>query len=260
MLARRQLFVDKIVLDRAAPGDAYRFAYGREDVSDAEAAKRGLSLAKNSQIQAAIRRGREIVAFKAEATGEMAVQRFWDIATADPRELIGLHIGACRSCWGINYAYQWTIVEYREKLAELDEAERTEPEGHRPMPDISGGFGYNRTVEPNPECPSCNGIGQHYARPVDTRDLSDQAALLFNGVKQKADGSFEILIADRSKALRDFADARGVFITRVQHGGGLTLHHAVTRAVDPHEASQAYQELVKGAIPMLPAPDDDDSA
>lgn len=266
MLARRQLFVEKLLVDKFALPDAYRFAYGHFGMADREANDRASKLIKVPEISAAIERGKALAIIRSEATGEMIVDQFYQLATADARELINVYVGSCRFCWGVNFSRQWTLNEYRDALKEAELSSRlaksVDPTATVTMPDIAGGIGFNPTIEPNPSCPECFGNGANYVKATDTRDLSPQGALLYAGAKQKADGSFEIMMQDRLKAGELFGRARGVFIDRVRHEGSISLHAAVTKAIDPHEASQAYQELVKGPVPQLalPPPDRPDDA
>lgn len=60
--------------------------------------------------------------------------------------------GACRYCWGTDYAWQWKSKrEYQAALVcgDLDD------------PDLSdrGGYGFREDRAPNPDCPECGGVG-----------------------------------------------------------------------------------------------------
>lgn len=69
-------------------------------------------------------------------------------ATFDANQLSQYRRGSCRYCWGFGHQYQWRdAVEYEEKRLEALERKRREPV------DV-GGYGYDHTSAPNPECPA----------------------------------------------------------------------------------------------------------
>lgn len=78
--------------------------------------------------------------------------QMWQLATFDANQLSQYRRGACRYCWGFGHHYQWRdAVEFEEETAKAEGRE-----GAR-QPDDTGGYGYDHTREPNPECPRCNG-------------------------------------------------------------------------------------------------------
>lgn len=172
-------------------------------------------------------------------TRDAAHAAWMAIATADPRELIGLRVGCCRYCWGPGHAYQWRLREYTEALAK---AEKT---GTCDLPDPAGGFDFNHTKDPNPDCPECRGEGLERVVPRDTNKLSKQALLLYGGVKAKRDG-IEIVMADRQKALEHACRISGVYDDKVRLSGAIeTMNRTVQmEATDPKEAARLYQELM----------------
>lgn len=104
------------------------------------------------------------------------------IATFDANQLSQYHRGACRYCWGFGYHYQWRdAVEYEKKRLEALERIRREPEN-------VGGYGFDHTQEPNPDCTRCNGDGNGQPFFADTRKLAPDAALAYPGVKLGRNG------------------------------------------------------------------------
>lgn len=172
-------------------------------------------------------------------TRDAAHAAWMAIATADPRELIGLRVGCCRYCWGPGHAYQWRLREYTEALAKAEKA------GTCDLPDPAGGFDFNHTKDPNPECPECRGEGLERVVPRDTNKLSKQALLLYGGVKAKRDG-IEIVMADRQKALEHACRISGVYDDKVRLSGAIeTMNRTVQmEATDPKEAARMWQELM----------------
>lgn len=180
---------------------------------------------------------------------------FVSIATADPRELIGLKIGCCRFCYGEGHGYQWREAEYLEELAKVEReqarlAKLGQDVSDLLLPDIGGGFGFNATWTPHPGCPRCHGEGVERFVPRDTDKLSDQALLLYGGVKVKADGGYEIVIADRAKAAELAGRIMGAFNDKLRISGAVAHMHTVAdlRKVDPQEASKAYREMIAGHL------------
>lgn len=232
---------------------AYKFATDRADVPYNTASAEGFKLLRDERVQAAIREGAKTAFQGTAASVGWLLQRFLDIATADPRELIGLKVGCCRFCHGDGHGYQWREREYLEALDEAERAVRLAPPSLRAevrMPDLAGGFGYNATRPPHPECPQCHGEGLERFVPRDTDNLSDQALLLFGGVKVKPNGGYEIIIADRQKALENVGRIMGAFTDNVKHSGAIGALVAVDdlRKADPIAAAKTYREMIAGNL------------
>jgi phage terminase small subunit len=229
---------------------AYDHAFEARGGSYETRAKEGQQLLRRPEIQEAIKVRQQLAA---QATGVdvgWLLQRFLDIATADPRELIGLKVGACRYCYGDGHGYQWREREYLEELDKAEHQARLDPHNpHLRLPDIGGGFGFNATHPPHPSCPQCHGEGVERFVARDTDKLSDQALLLYGGVKVKKDG-YEIIIADREKALELAGRILGAFNDKLKISG--TLAHLVAvadiRKVDPQEAAKVYRDFVGGHL------------
>jgi len=159
------------------------------------------------------------VAKRLEITADDITSCWWKTATAEPNELISYRIGACRHCHNADHAYQW-----RDE-AELTEAEclfdakyvnvKAETQPMRPNED--GGFGYNSTRPPHPDCTRCDGLGQGFPVIADTTQIGKQGRLLYNGIKITSQGT-EGQMADRQKALEHVARQLGLMKDRVDYG------------------------------------------
>lgn len=120
------------------------------------------------------------------------------IIDADPNEIGQYRRVNCRYCWGFGHHYQWRdAVEFEEKR--LEAVDRKKPE-----PQDSGGYGFDQSMDPNPECPRCNGEGRGEAFFADTRDIEGNARYLLHGVKLGKFG-IEILSADKDSARKELA-------------------------------------------------------
>lgn len=247
---QREMFCQHYAQFRSGPA-AYIHAFNVRDTTavktiDANASK----LLSLTEIQQRID---ELVAasvdkIPATFTAADALKTWLDIAFADPNELIGMRVGACRHCYGEGHKYQWKEHEFLEAL---ERAEKLTAKGEPDieLPDPAGGFGYRRTAAPNPECPHCEGDGEEYVAARDTRKLSPAARLLFGGVKKKRDG-VEIIIADQKKALENACRILGAFNDGVKLDGSLGLMAQVVqlKTDDPNEAARLYQEMIRTKV------------
>lgn len=248
LTAIQQRFVEHYLRYRNAT-QAYRSAASKPDIAYNTAAQEGAKLLRDERVQAAIRQGAKEAFKDTSASVGWLLQRFLDIATADPRELIGLKVGCCRYCYGDGHGYQWREREYLEAV---DKAEHEARQGRNDvrLPDIAGGFGFNATRPPLDACPQCHGEGVERLVPRDTDTLSDQALLLYGGVKMKQGGAYEIVVADRAKALEMVGKIMGAFTEGVHHTGAIGALVSVDdlRKTDPVQAARAYREMIAGHL------------
>lgn len=243
MTKNEEVFADEYVRHRS-PIEAYRTAYDATRMRPSTAHRNAQFVLKREHVKNYIsdklaQLGETIAEETAFDVGQ-ALQAFMDIATADPDELTGLRVGACRHCYGDGHNYQWR--HEREYLEALAVAERKNPEG-LPMPD--GGFGYRRARQPNPECPECEGEGVQYIAPVDTSKLSPSAKAIFQGAKPTQAG-IQILVADKVKALENAAKIVGAFTEKLHITGALATASPDLTGLSPAEAAQAYAAFVAG--------------
>lgn len=227
-------------------GLAYREVYDpKEAIPDKKLNSAASSLFHNPNIQARIR---ELLNEAAEAvifTASHALSAWLQIASADVNELISVKVGACRYCHGEGHGYHWREREYLEALDEYEAGQERGAKGLR-MPQVGGGFGYDATQPPHPDCPDCHGEG--VARTVihDTDSLSPAARAIYGGAKVKRDGSVEILIADRIKALENACRIIGAFDDKLSLTADVRQMVAIVekRITDPVEAAREYQKMI----------------
>lgn len=158
-----------------------------------------------------IQAGLEAKRGKFSITTQQVLHRLWLIASADPNELIELRRVNCRFCRGEAHEYQWREREYMQavKHAERD---------REPMPDYAGGFGYDDTLDPVPECPECKGEGVERVIPKDTRNLSPSGRALFAGIEKTAQG-LKVKTHDQLAALDKIGKHLGMFVDRKELAG-----------------------------------------
>lgn len=179
----------------------------------------GPQLLAKPSVSAAIAAKQAVVLEKLDLKADDVVERYTRIALADPGELTQHRIGSCRFCHGIDHEFQWkTPREFRKALleAELRLPKKATRKQKEALPSDEGGFGYDLTRDPNPDCPECNGLGVPYVTFADTTKLSDDARLLFEAVEQTNTG-LKLKITDRAKALEAVAKHLGVLKDKVEH-------------------------------------------
>ena len=217
---KQRKFVEEYLTDLNATQAAIRAGYSAKTANE-QAAR---MLAKVS-VQAAVAESQAKLAERTEITQEMVLRRWWEIATADPNELIQLRRTCCRFCHGDDHQYQWTAREYDRALeAWSKRTAAADANKQEPMPETPGGLDYDRTLVPHPDCPECHGEGIETVHAKDTRSLSEQARKLLAGVKVTKDG-LEIKMQDQGKALENVARHLGMFTDKLELTGNLKLTH-----------------------------------
>ena len=202
---KQQRFVDEYLIDRNATQAAIRAGYSQKTANEIGAQ----NLAKVS-IKEAIAKGEAELAERTKITQDKVLNRLWEIATADPNELISFMRVNCRYCWGEDHYYQWTKGEYHQ-------AEYNAKVNKKPKPDCDGGFDFDKTKAPNPACPECRGQGCGSTYIEDTTRVSAQAKLLYAGIKEGQHG-IEIKMHDQITAMLKAGQHIGMFKERIEHG------------------------------------------
>ncbi|CQR51464.1 terminase small subunit [Paenibacillus riograndensis] len=221
---KQKLFVQEYLIDLNATQAAIRAGY-----SPKTAEQQASRLLSNVKVQEAIREAQSHRAARTEITADMVLQRWWDIATADPNELIHLRRLACRYCHGKDHQYQWLDEEeYTQAVKDaIDSAESESKKQDRPveaiLPSEDGGYGFDRLADPHPKCPKCRGEGRADLHIEDTRKLKGGARLLYAGIKENKNG-IEVIMQDQAKALENVARHLGMFVDKVQHSGNVDLN------------------------------------
>lgn len=239
---KQERFVEEYLVHRSA-AEAYRVAYDASRMRPSSIYVNGHRLLKHAKIapiiEARLAELGESLSEETEVTIARALQSLIDIVQADPDELTGVRTGACRHCYGIDHFYQWRTER------EYSEAVRLAERNDQPLPDMSGGFGYNQTLPPDPNCPECDGIGSEYYAPRDTSKLSAGAKALFAGVKPTRNGP-EILLRDKDRAQEAINKIIGAYVERVELSGSTTVAKPDLTGLSASDAASKYAEFVKG--------------
>lgn len=195
-LSDQQMIFAQHVVDGKPRVEAYRIA-GYSDAGHGAYANAS-RLMRNDKVSRYIRHLRNERQTRYAAELDDVIGQLTAIVNADPNDIGQYRRVNCRYCWGLDHHYQWRdAVEFEEKR--LDAVERKKPE-----PQDVGGYGYDQSMDPNPECPRCNGEGRGEAFFADTRDIEGDARYLLHGVKLGKFG-IEILSADKDSARKELA-------------------------------------------------------
>jgi phage terminase small subunit len=144
-------------------------------------------------------------------TSDFILERLLAMATVDVNDLVQYRRHCCRHCYGEDFRYQWTDAEYERAVKEATDR-------HLPIPEAPGGNGYDRTKDANPDCPECRGQGKGEVFAADTRKMSPEAKMLYDGAKVGRDG-LEIKTLDRLRIYELIGKHIGMFKDKVEHSG-----------------------------------------
>lgn len=218
LTAKQKRFIQEYLIDLNATQAAIRAGY-----SPKTAEVIGFENLRKPKIEEAIQKAIEKRSERIEITADMVLQRWWDIATADPNEIVHVRRLCCRHCFGIDYQYQWRDAEEYQQAVQVAINNAKELDKEPVLPFDSGGYGFDRLLRPHPKCPYCRGEGYAETHIEDTRDLSHKAKLLYAGVKQTAAG-IEIKMKDQDKALENVARHLGMFVDKAEIKTDQTLN------------------------------------
>lgn len=222
-----------IDLNRTA---AYKRAGGKCEGNSAYAS--ASRMFRNVKVNRAITDALSARERRAEITQDAVLKMWWDIATADPAELTEYRRLCCRHCWGFGFNYQW-----RDSIEFEDAVSDAMRKSQRP-PNDRGGYGYDSTLDPNPDCPRCNGVGIGRPHFHDTRDLRGASRRLFAGIKEGKFGT-EVITRNQDEALKMVAQHLGMVKSRTEFTGkdGEPIKVEVAN-LSSQEAADLYKKLM----------------
>ncbi|EKN3739807.1 terminase small subunit [Yersinia enterocolitica] len=232
-------FVSEYLIDLDKTAAYKRAGYKCEGLTGAAAARR---LYRHVSVNKAIRDAMEAREKRTYITQDAVLNWWWDIATANANEISEFRRLCCRHCWGIENKYQWiNEQEYQE------ESEKRTNNG-KPAPLDDGGCGFDSTLDPNPDCPRCNGEGQGRAHFHDSRDLSISARRLYAGVKQGKFG-LEVITRNQDDALKMVGQHLGMLKNKTEISGpdGGAINQV---NYTPEDYAKA-QQMLEGKLPGL---------
>lgn len=251
LTAQESIFVGHFVESRNHFA-AYRTAFpDRGDESNSTMYRRACEVLRRPHILAAVQLLRDQMNADTLVRATDMLRDLVDIANANPNDLIRLEKYNCRHCHGVDHAWQWRDAnELARSMDNYTASIGKKPKkGEAPlrMPDPTGGFGFKVKGQPHEDCPACLGEGHARITPMDTTKLSPQARKLFKGIKEKGDGSIEILMHDQMEARDMIIKMLGAYKDPKQ-ATPLQPHEITAIPADAtvEQAQLEYLKLVKG--------------
>src|ERR1700739_3629265 len=134
--------------------------------------------------------------------------RYWQmLAYVDvSEELNPIRQSCCRYCHGEDHQYQYTLNEYRDAKIKFEQSQSKRHPHDKLIFEYTqgaGGYGYDIKRKPNPDCPECHGFGISVFVPIDMSKLSLAARMLYDGIKINKDGTTEIKLRSRDRAMEN---------------------------------------------------------
>lgn len=255
MTPKQARFVDEYLIDANATQAAIRAGY-----SARTAASVGQENLRKPEIEAAIAGARLARSERTQITGDQVLRDLWEIATADPNDLIEYRLDCCRHCHGEGFRFQETQGEREVRRAawEADWLKIKMSGDRQALLDFGefrelGGVGFDASKPPHPDCPECFGEGKGRVVIHETRTVQGPARRLFAGVKVTRDG-IQVLMRSQDGALSQLFDHLGLAAPRRQQLTGLnggpieTLEVADELAGLPREKRDRLRELLATAM------------
>jgi phage terminase small subunit len=203
----------------------------------------GYEVSRLPQVRALIDQETQKRLDRLQVTGDDVAKYWWNLATADARELSPIIRACCRYCYGIDHQYQFTLPELRRARVTHLVAQNKLPRSERKPFDEQGGDDFDQAKQPNPECPQCKGEGIWRSRPINLDNLSEGAALLFDGIKTDRHGNIEIKLRDRSCALEMFG-----WLTGLGPKPGTQFNFAQINQIDITQLSDTQLDQLLGRL------------
>lgn len=226
---RAQLFVVEYLVDLNATKAAERAGYSAKT-----AGQQGERLLRDRRVAAAIEAEMKARATRTKTSGDRVIKELWELASADPNELVEYRRTCCRYCYGVDFGYQMTQRELDERRAlqqrGFDSRKDKKPTDVLVFDDL-GGPGFDARKAPNPACPECFGEGVGHMHLKDTRALSPAARRLYAGVKSTKEG-IEVRMLDQFGALVQLGRHYGLFVDKVKLEEDITEDELERRVVE----------------------------
>ena len=187
---KKHRFAELVLGSSRSHAECYRIAYPHFKGSAATAANNAYRLMQDDDVKAVIERGRDAIIARI-AENQANLRETWESAIlADRNELAELRIIPCRYCHGIGHRYQETPAEHEERRRQYDETSERLSENPKAWArmkpfDELGGVGYTIHRLPHPDCPECHSLGEERVVLKDTRDLSPEARMIYEGMDVK---------------------------------------------------------------------------
>lgn len=229
ILPKQAVFIVEYMIDLNGAQAARRAGYSQKTANVV-----ANTLLKQEKVARALAYAMKKRGVRTLITADAVLSKLWAIANADPGEITQVRQVCCRHCYGQDHNYQY-----------IDESERMEVEAKceekNAEAPVFGGYGYTTEMRPDPACPNCRGEGKLHVWMQDTRELTPENRLIFDGVKKTREG-IEVKLLDRMSALDKIAKHLGMMsLNRVEVSGpgGGPIRHEYTE----DDYREAYEKL-----------------
>jgi phage terminase small subunit len=179
--------------------EAYRTVYGQA-IAHSTVSVNATRLRARRDVQARMAELTAAAAERALVKPVELIQELREIVNADPMELAHVVSDTCPSCWpdaALGAALDAALADGSEH------------------PDFDA---------PEPSCKACRGRGVQRVVITPTHELRGPAKRLFKGVRQKSDGSIEVLMHDQDAMRVELHRLLGMHVSRTEN---LNLNVAV---------------------------------
>lgn len=206
---RHEAFCFEYIKDRNATAAYKRAGYAPK--SDNSAKSAGSRLLTNVKVRA------RIAAFEAEYSERVQsetldmLRSLVAIVRADPSRICRPVRGACRYCHGAGYHYQWRTLREFDAAVYAWKGLPTDVRAMELEPSNAGGFGYNATRAPHPDCPECDGLGLLRVHFTAYDDIPEGSRPLYRGVEVTKSGAVKVVMEDQAAALDKLARHLGFY-------------------------------------------------
>ena len=204
-------FAEEYAVDLNAKAAAIRAGY-----APARAKQFGYRLLQHEHISELVSAEIKARSKRTHITQDLMLLHLWQLANANPNELTEFRRGSCRHCWGEGFRKQRTAAEFEADRTTHEDAVSKNLKTGDFNPE--GGIGYDFSRAPNRKCPQCHGQGLGSVFIKDTRDLSEDARLLYAGVRHTKEG-IEVKTNSQDKARELIYRHLGMDVQRHEHSG-----------------------------------------
>jgi phage terminase small subunit len=206
LLPKQAAFVREYVKDSHGTRAAVAAGYSPKTACEMASALLG-----SPNIQTAIRLKLAAASDAADVSAELIISEIYQVAMADPRDLMRVETDSCRHCYGISGQREWTPAEYERDL-------RKNLKEGLPAPEMAGGLAFDPRRPPVESCRECFGRGVERVVITPSKKLSKGASKLLSSMRQTKDG-IEIKTHDKMAALVALGRVRGIFLDRSELAG-----------------------------------------
>lgn len=153
--------------------------------------QRAYELVHEPRVAARIRQLYDQAAKDTTISARVRMVRLQEICEADSAEIVRVVTEPCSMCWADDLVMASAADRALAKLA--------------PWPDLNA---------PRDDCPACRGHGASRMVLTPTDQLSPAARRLLKAVRQKSDGSIEVVMHDQLQATDMLNKMQGVYVDR----------------------------------------------